>query len=103
MKTTSWKAIKDQRFTKEEQAEIAQRAQAMIAEMPLQELRQARAFTQSTLAVALEVAQSEVSQIEKQTDVYIGTLRRYIEAMGGELDIVARFPDGSIRINQFAE
>jgi transcriptional regulator with XRE-family HTH domain len=76
---------------------------ALLAEMPLSELRQARQMTQETLAQLLETSQPEVSKIERRTDVYLSTLRRYIEAMGGELEIVARFPDGAVRINQFAE
>jgi len=39
--------------------------------------------------------------MESRADIYVSTVRRYIEAMGGELDIVARFPDGSVRISQF--
>ena len=73
----------------------------MLAEMPLTELRQAQALTQSTLAELLETSQGEVSKIERRTDMYVSTLRRYIEAMGGELDVVARFPDGDVRITQF--
>ncbi len=51
----------------------------------------------------LEIAQSEVSKIEHRTDLYLSTLRSYIEAMGGELDIIARFPDGAIRVSQFED
>lgn len=73
----------------------------LLAAMPLAELRQARALTQTTLAELLETSQGEVSKIEKRTDMYVSTLRRYIEAMGGELDVVARFPEGDVRITQF--
>lgn len=73
----------------------------LLAEMPLAELRQAQALTQTTMAELLETSQGEVSKIEKRTDMYVSTLRRYIEAMGGRLDVVARFPDGDIRITQF--
>ena len=45
--------------------------------------------------------QANISRIERRTDMYISTLRSYIEAMGGELDIIARFPHGEIHINQF--
>jgi hypothetical protein len=41
--------------------------------------------------------------MERRTDMYISTLRSYIEAMGGKLDIIARFPDGKVHINQFEE
>jgi DNA-binding XRE family transcriptional regulator len=76
-------------------------ADSMLREMPLQEIRRARHLTQEQLAETLAATQPEISKIEKRTDLYISTLRRYIEAMGGTLDIVARFPDGDVRINQF--
>lgn len=78
-------------------------ADAMLREMPLQELRQAREMTQVTIAELLGASQPEVSKIESRTDMYVSTLRRYVQAMGGELDIVARFPDGAVRISQFQE
>ena len=73
---------------------IEKRATALIAEeMTLQELRRARAMTQVRLAKNLGVAQKQVSEIEKRTDMHISTLRRSIEAMGGKLSLVAEFPD----------
>ena len=76
----------------------------ITAEMPLNELRRARALTQETLAAAMDTTQGEISKIEQRTDVYVSTLRNYISAMGGELDIVARFKDGSaVKISQFSE
>jgi predicted XRE-type DNA-binding protein len=77
------------------------RASVMMAELPLQELRRARELSQVQLATVLKMTQPEVSKIEKRTDMYVSTLRSFIEAMGGELDIVARFPDGDVRITQF--
>jgi transcriptional regulator with XRE-family HTH domain len=68
----------------------------------LGEIRRARQMTQETLAEALSMSQSEVSKVEHRTDVYVSTLRRYIEAMGGELEIVARFPNGDVEIIQIA-
>ena len=75
----------------------------LMKEMPLQELRQARKMSQEQLAKNLDTKQSNVSRIEKRTDMYISTLRSVIKAMGGDLEIVARFPDGDVRINQFEE
>lgn len=73
---------------------IEKRAAALIAEeMTLQELRRARAMTQVRLAKNLGVAQKQVSEIEKRTDMHISTLRRSVEAMGGKLLLVAEFPD----------
>ena len=71
--------------------------------LPLQELRQARQMSQERLAQILDTKQANVSRLERRTDMYISTLRSYIEAMGGELDIVARFPDGEIHVNQFSQ
>jgi len=73
---------------------------AMLAEMPLQKLRHARELSQATLAEALETDQGNISRLEQRTDMYISTLRRYVEAMGGTLEIVARFPEGDVRIRQ---
>lgn len=75
----------------------------LIEEMPLRQLRAARALTQENLANTLGVRQSEISKIEKRTDVYLSTLASYIRAMGGELELRAVFPRGEIiRINQFS-
>jgi len=73
---------------------IEKRTAALIAEeMTLQELRRARALTQVSMAKSLGVAQKQISEIEKRTDMHISTLRRSIEAMGGTLSLVAEFPD----------
>jgi len=80
-----------------------EKTKKMLQEMPLQELRQAHQMSQERIAEILNTKQANVSRIERRTDMYISTLRSYIEAMGGQLDIVARFPDGEIHINQFEE
>ena len=87
----------------EAQARAHEKAKAMKAELPLAELRQARHFSQEQLAAELHVKQPAIAKIEKRADMYISTLRRFIEAMGGELEIRAHFPDGNVRINQFEE
>jgi DNA-binding XRE family transcriptional regulator len=78
-------------------------ANVMLAEMPLNELRRARGLSQKMLADVLRVQQPSIAKIEKRTDMYLSTLRGHIQAMGGELDVIARFPDGSVKINNFAE
>ncbi len=85
----------------ERRARNESETERLLVEMPLAELRQAQTLTQTTMAELLETSQGEVSKIEKRTDMYVSTLRRYIEAMGGQLDVVARFPDGDVRITQF--
>lgn len=69
--------------------------------MALEELRDALRMTQQELAQALNVDQSAVSKLEHRTDMYVSTLRRCIAAMGGELEIRAIFPAGTVRISQF--
>lgn len=91
------------RMSPERQKRVHERAQAVLAELPLQELRQARHLTQEALARVLRSNQALVSKLERRTDMYVSSLRSYIEAMGGQLEIVALFPDGAVRINQFEE
>lgn len=86
----------------EAQARSESNAQTMLAEMPLNELRQARGLSQKMLAQVLHVQQPSIAKLEKRTDMYLSTLRSHIEAMGGQLEIVARFPDGVVKINNFA-
>ncbi len=74
---------------------------SMLAEMPLNELRRARGLSQKALAAVLNVEQPAIAKLEKRTDMYISTLRSHIEAMGGELEIVAKFPEGAIKIQNF--
>jgi DNA-binding Xre family transcriptional regulator len=77
-------------------------AQRMMAEMPLEELRSARNITQTHLASILQITQASVSKMEKRTDMYVSTLRSFVQAMGGELEIRAIFPDGTVKIDQFS-
>jgi DNA-binding XRE family transcriptional regulator len=76
---------------------------AILRSLPLHELRAARKVTQEQLAETLNLKQAAISRMERRTDVYISTLRRYIEAMGGELVISARFPDGEVEVRQFGD
>jgi DNA-binding XRE family transcriptional regulator len=84
---------------------IDKRAAVLIAEeMTMRELRKARKITQTAMAKTLGVKQEQVSRIEKRTDMHLSTLRRSIEAMGGELTLIAKFPDGApVRLSGLAE
>jgi DNA-binding XRE family transcriptional regulator len=79
------------------------KALAMLAEMPLAELRRARGMSQKELAETLHVQQPSIARLEKRTDMYLSTLRAHIEAMGGELEVIARFPEGAVRIRNFSD
>ena len=73
---------------------VKARVAQLIAEvMALQQLRQARKLTQQKLAKSLRIGQEGVSKLEKRSDLLISTLRDYVEAMGGKLSLVAKFPD----------
>lgn len=88
-----------------QQSAIAKQTQALIAEeMTLRELRKARERSQQAVGEILDINQAAVSKIERRTDMYVSTLRSFIEAMGGELEIIVRFPDRTpVRISQFEE
>jgi len=58
---------------------------------------------QNMLADVLLAQQSSIAKLEKRTGMYISTQRSHIEAMGGELEIVARFPEGNVKISNFAD
>lgn len=73
---------------------INARAATLIAEeMSLCDLRQAQKLTQGAIAETLGIGQDGVSRLERRTDLMLSTLRGYVEAMGGRLSIVAKFPD----------
>lgn len=90
-------------FTPERRHRIDETKRQLLAEMPLHELRRARALTQQELAQMLKVNQPAISKLEQRTDVYISSLRSYIEAVGGKLKIVADFPEGEVEITNFAD
>lgn len=79
------------------------KAQSMLVEMPLNELRKARGLSQKMLAEVLHVQQPSIAKMEKRTDMHLSTLRSHIRAMGGELELIARFPDGAVQISNLAE
>ena len=90
-------------FTPERRQRIEALKGEMLAEMPLHELRRARALTQRDLANMLRVNQPAISKLEQRTDMYVSSLRAYIEAVGGKLKIVAEFPEGEVAITNFSE
>ena len=77
-------------------------AELIEEEATLRELREACTRSQEQIAERLHIKQPAVSKLERRTDMYISTLRKLIRAMGGDLDIIARFPDRHpVRITNF--
>src|SRR4051812_44126621 len=87
----------------EAQEWVNARSSELLQAMALADVRRAQASTQQQLAKTLGVNQAWISRVERQTDMYLSTLRSYVEALGGELEISARFDNYSIPLNQFAD
>jgi transcriptional regulator with XRE-family HTH domain len=84
------------------QARADQKAEVMLISIALRDLLRDRGFTQDQLADQLDLAQGNVSRMLRRRDMHVSTLREIIEAMGGSLEITARFPDREYRIDQLA-
>ena len=100
--TRKWREIRKPR-SPEREARIQERIahESERINYSLAQLRTALEYTQAQLAEVLDVPQNAVSKVERRADVYISTLRRYIEAMGGQLEIRALFPTAEIVITQY--
>ncbi len=102
MKLTPWDELRKQYFTPEQIAEHEAVARKWAAQYDsLKDLRRAFHKTQAEVARALEADQSEVSRIERRTDVFVSTLRDYVRALGGELEIHAVLPTGRVKLRAF--
>jgi transcriptional regulator with XRE-family HTH domain len=95
-RTKPWRTVRGQRPLNEER--VAAYKRLMDAEIRLSELRGRRGLSQSAVADALSVSQPNVSRIEQEDDVYLSTLARYVEALGGHLEVRAVFPDETITL-----
>ncbi len=94
-----WQEVR-RTLSPEREARIAARVREEMAKLPLAEVRKARAMTQVRLAELLQVNQAAISKVEQRSDMYLSTLRSYIEAMGGTLEVRAIFPEGEILLEQ---
>ena len=97
-----WRDIRGT-LSPEQEAETRQYVDSVVRAVTLNQLREARSLTQASLATVLGVNQGSVSKMEKRTDMYVSTLRSFIQAMGGQLQIKAVFPEGEVEIEQFKD
>ncbi len=82
------------KLDKKRRARIGSRAEELIAEeMTMRDLRKALDLTQKEVAKKLDISQDNVSRLESRSDVLLSTLREYVHSLGGELSIMAEFPD----------
>lgn len=98
----NFRALED-KMPAESRSRAHKRARQMMSEMLLSELRKSAGVTQEELAAALGIKQPTLSRMESQDDMQISTLRRVIESLGGELEIIAHLPDGDVRLSQFRD
>ncbi len=89
MTAKKWSDIRARKFTPEELSQIDQEVESELLEMDLRTLREAVGLTQGELAQRVDVTQSQLSKMERREDHRISTLRRYVEALGGNLEICA--------------
>ena len=85
----SWKEIREKKFPAEELRAIDRQVESELLEMDLRALREAAGLTQEELAAKVEITQSQLSKLERREDHRISTLRCYVQALGGELEVVA--------------
>jgi transcriptional regulator with XRE-family HTH domain len=97
-----WNNLMNQ-MSPDQRARIAQSVREDLTEMLLAEIRRLAGLTQEQLAGSLGIKQPTVSQLESQSDMQISTLRRIVEALGGELEIIATLPDRRISLSQFRD
>jgi plasmid maintenance system antidote protein VapI len=87
--------------TKKTQAKAARRTQELLGELLLSEVRELTGKSQSEVAATLGIKQPSLSKLEKQRDIQISTLQKIVKALGGELQVLAKFPKGTVKIDQF--
>lgn len=98
---TPWKEIKH-KFSPEVHARIKREALAELDRIGFNKLRQARRQTQVALAERLDIPQNAVSRMERRTDLLLSTMRGYVEALGGKLELRVIFPDGEFVLDELA-
>jgi predicted transcriptional regulator len=85
-------------MTLKQRAAAARLTRELADKLPLQQLRHALLLTQQQLAQSLGVSQVAISKMENQSDMLISTLKRIVEAMGGELELKVHFPQGDVSL-----
>lgn len=98
----SFDALVRRTTTKKVRDRAKRRTRELLSELLLSEIRERTGKSQGEVARALGIKQPSLSKLEKQSDMQISTLQRIVKALGGDLEVVARFPQGPVRIGQFS-
>jgi predicted transcriptional regulator len=98
MKTHKWSDIKRARLSDEQLARISRRVQEDLLEISLSALRRELGVTEVELARAAEMTQGQVSTLEHRTDHLVSTLRRYVRALGGDIEVTAVVGDKRVKL-----
>lgn len=99
-KTKNFKLLRDQVMARPGAAKrVAALRDELLAEVGLYELRRSQEVSQAALAEVLHISQGAVSKFERSDDVRLSTLRQYIEALGGRLEVSARFDDRTVKLD----
>jgi len=93
-----WQDLKKKKLTPAQLGEIDREVEQELLEMDLRAIRELAGKTQVDVAEVTDMTQSEVSRLEGRQDFRLSTLKRYVEALGGELEVVATFGDKRVRL-----
>ena len=97
----SFETLVKRATTRRTRQRAAHRTKELLGELLVAELRKMAGKSQGEIARTLGIKQPSISKLEKQSDMQISTLRRIVEALGGELEMLARFPKGAVKIGPF--
>jgi transcriptional regulator with XRE-family HTH domain len=97
----SFDALVMRTTTKRTRDRAARRTQELLQELLLSEIRKLAGKSQQEVADAIGIKQPSLSKLEKQSDMQISTLQRIVKALGGKLEVIAKFPKGTVKIQQF--
>lgn len=98
MKTHRWQDVKNKRIKPERAAEIRAQVEQEVLDLNLAAVRELVGKRQVDVAAAMEMTQGPLSDFERRDDHLVSKLRRYVKALGGELEIVARFDDKTVKL-----
>jgi hypothetical protein len=96
MPTKNWKEVRANKLSPVVRARVEVAVRDELATMDLREVREASGKTQADVSGATEMSQGEVSRLERREDFLLSTLRKYVAALGGELQLVAKFRDKAV-------